>query len=105
MEIMASPNTSKTPVRLVNQKAFLELLKSIGRGLWFALLGTLSTALLAVATNGFGDTVGVELFGQYIDIAPALTLLLSLVAKGIDRYIHENRSLEAKGIAPKFLQR
>jgi len=88
-----------------NKKAILETLKSIGRGIWFGLLGLIVTGLTALATNGFGETVGVTLLGQYVDITPFLILVFGLLAKALDRYVYANKNINTNGIAPNFLQR
>ncbi len=88
-----------------NKKAIIETFKSIGRGVWFGFLGLIVTGLTALATNGFGDTIGVTIVGQYIDITPFLVLVFGLLAKALDRYIYANKDLKPNGIAPNFLQR
>lgn len=88
-----------------NKKAIVETLKTAGRGLYFGVLGLVVTALVALATNGFGDTIGVTVVGQYIDITPFLMLAIGFLAKLIDRYVKTNENISINGIAPNFLQR
>lgn len=86
-------------------KAIVETLKSIGRGLWFAILGLIAVALTAFATSGAVTEVYVEVAGQQFNVAFIILAVVGFLAKIIDTYIHKNERLDSNGIAPAFLQK
>lgn len=88
-----------------DKKALVEVVKSLGRFVWFGFLGVIVAALTLVSTDSFGGVIGFSLMGQYIDIAPFVTMLAGFAAKSLDVYIHNNKDIKSNGIAPPFLQR
>lgn len=85
--------------------ALIETLKSIGRGLWFGVLGLVAVALTALATSGAVSDVTVVVAGVSINLSFVILAVVGFVAKTIDTYIHKNDNLDSNGIAPRFLQK
>lgn len=85
--------------------AWMELLKSAGRFLWFGFLGVVVTLLTTLVTNPDVLNAYLVVFGQQIQIGAVLVLLFGFIAKAIDRYIHSSENTDLNGIAPNFLQR
>ncbi len=92
-------------MKQADKKALLEVVKSLGRFVWFGLLGVVVSALTLVSTNSFGGVIGFSIMGQYIDVAPFVAMLAGFTAKSLDVYIHNNKDIGMNGIAPGFLQR
>lgn len=87
------------------QKALIETLKSIGRGLWFGILGLVAVALAALATSGNISDINITVAGMTVNLSVIIVAVIGFVAKSIDTYIHKNENLDSNGIAPSFLQR
>ena len=89
----------------VKRKALIETLKSVGRGLWFGVLGLVAVALTALATSGAVSDVTIVVAGVSINLSFVILAVVGFVAKTIDTYIHKNDKIESNGIAPSFLQK
>jgi hypothetical protein len=87
------------------RKALIETLKSIGRGLWFGILGLVVVALTALASSGAVADVTVTVGGLTVNLAVVIVAVVGFLAKTIDTYIHKNDTLKSNGIAPSFLQK
>jgi len=85
--------------------AIIETLKSIGRGVWFGILGLIVVALTALASSGAVTDVSVNLGGLTVNLAYVLVAIIGFIAKAIDTYIHKNENISSNGIAPSFLQK
>jgi len=85
--------------------ALIETLKSIGRGLWFGVLGLIAVALTALATSGAVSDITVVVAGVSINLSFVILAVVGFVAKTIDTYIHKNDNIQSNGIAPSFLQK
>lgn len=85
--------------------ALIETLKSIGRGVWFGLLGLIAVALTALATSGAVSDITVVVAGVSINLSFVILAVVGFVAKTIDTYIYKNERIDSNGIAPSFLQR
>lgn len=85
--------------------ALIETLKSIGRGLWFGILGLVAVALTALATSGAVSDIYITVSGVTINLSYVILAVVGFVAKTIDTYIHKNQNYESNGIAPGFLQK
>lgn len=85
--------------------ALIETLKSIGRGLWFGILGLVAVALTALATSGAVSDIYITVSGVAINLSYVILAVVGFVAKTIDTYIHKNQNYESNGIAPSFLQK
>ena len=85
--------------------AIIETLKSIGRGLWFAILGLVVTALTAFATSGAVTKATITIGTISINIAFVVVAVVGFGTKAIDTYIHKNENITSNGIAPSFLQK
>lgn len=85
-------------------KALSETLKSIGRGLWFGIVGLVAVALTALATSGAITDVVVTVGTLKINLAYVILAAIGFIAKGIDTYVHNRKDLKPNGIAPPFLQ-
>lgn len=88
-----------------DKSAAVETLKSIGRALWFGVLGLVAVALAAVATSGAVSDITVTVAGFTIDLSIVILAVVGFVAKTIDTYIHKNDNFDSNGIAPSFLQK
>lgn len=87
------------------RKALLETLKSIGRGLWFGLLGLIVVALTALATSGNIADMGITVGGFTVNYSVIILAVVGYLAKLIDTYVHNNENVNANGLAPSFLQK
>jgi hypothetical protein len=87
------------------KKALLETLKSLGRGIWFGLLGLVVVALTALATSGQIADMGVTVGGFTLNYSVIILAVVGYLAKAIDTYVHKNDNIAANGIAPSFLQK
>lgn len=87
-----------------DRKAIEELLKSIGRFLWFGFLGLLAAALTMIVSSGALADVTITLAGFTVNGGVLVAAGVSFLVKAIDRYIHENKNIDSKGIAPAALQ-
>lgn len=86
-------------------KAIIETLKSIGRGLWFGILGLVVVALTALASSGAITDITISVAGLTVNLAYVLIAVIGFIAKAIDTYIHKNENIATNGIAPSFLQK
>lgn len=89
----------------VQRKAILETLKSIGRGLYFGILGLIVVALTALASSGAITDVTVTIAGLNVNLAYVILAVVGFIAKAIDTYVHRNIDINSNGIAPSFLQK
>jgi len=89
----------------VKKNALIETLKSIGRGLWFGILGLVVVALTAFATSGAVTDVTVVVAGVSINLSFVIIAVVGFVAKTIDTYIHKNDNINSNCNAPGFLQK
>lgn len=90
---------------VVKRKALIETLKSLGRGLWFGILGLIVVALTALMSSGAVADVNVVIGGLTVNLAFVIVAVVGFIAKTIDTYIHKNDRYDANGIAPSFLQK
>lgn len=89
----------------VKRKALIETLKSVGRGLWFGILGLIVVALTALASSGAVADINVVVGGLTVNLSIIIVAVVGFIAKVIDKYIHEDKTLDSNGIAPTFLQK
>lgn len=89
----------------VRKHALIETIKSIARGLYFAILGLIAAALTAFATSGAVKDVSIELAGISINLSFIVVAVVGFLVKAIDTYVHKNDYIESNGIAPSFLQK
>jgi len=87
------------------KKALIETLKSLGRGLWFGILGLIAVALLALASSGAVSDINIVINGVTINLSYVILAVIGFIAKAIDTYVHNNEQLKSNGIAPSFLQK
>lgn len=85
--------------------ALIETVKSLGRGLYFAILGLVAVALTALASSGAITDVTVVVGGLSVNLAYVILAVVGFVAKAIDTYVHKNDNYDINGIAPSFLQK
>lgn len=88
----------------MQREALLETVKSFLRGVYFVVLGMLVTFLYSLATSTDLINQVISIGDVYLPVGTVIVFVISAVAKLIDRYVHTNQGIEAKGIAPKFLQ-
>ena len=86
--------------------ALKETIKTIARGIYFALLGVAVLILTVVAGSPevAKATVTVPIFEISLSVGALIVAGAASLAKIIDRYIHKSDT-PSKGIAPTFLQR
>jgi hypothetical protein len=89
----------------VERKALIETLKSVGRGLWFGILGLVVVALTALATSGSISDVQINVGSLTINLAYVILAAVGFIAKTIDTYVHKNDKIAINGLAPTFLQK
>lgn len=89
----------------IKRKALIETLKSIGRGLYFGILGLIAVALTALVSMGAISNVNVVIGSMTINVAYVIIAVIGFIAKAIDTYVHKNENIKATGIAPPFLQK
>ena len=89
----------------VKRKALIETLKSVGRGLWFGILGLVVVALTALASSGAVTDVVIHVGGVAVNLAVVILAVVGFLAKTIDTYIHKNDNINSNGLAPTFLQK
>lgn len=89
----------------IKRKALVETLKSLGRGIWFGLLGLVVVALTALVTSGQVSDVNVTIAGLTVNLAIVIVAVVGYIVKLLDTYIHNNQNIDAQGLAPNFLQK
>lgn len=87
------------------KEALIETLKSIGRGIWFGVLGLIAVGLTTLASSGAVSDITVVVAGVSINLSFVILAVVGFVAKTIDTYIHKNENIDSNGIAPSFLQK
>lgn len=83
-------------MELINKKGFdkeaiVEVLKSAGRAIWFAVVGAFAAWLTAFMGGG-----------EFNEI---IVIVAGFVVKALDRYVHESNNFPDNGLAPTFLQK
>jgi len=91
----------------MNNVALLETFKTIGRGLWFGLLGIIVLVLTVVAGSPeiAAATVTVPVLNITLSVGALIVAGVAALAKVIDRYVHKSTNNDLNGIAPSFLQK
>jgi len=91
----------------MNNIALDETIKTIGRGLYFALLGIVSLILTVVATSPevAQAVVTIPVINVTLSVGAMIVAGVASLAKIVDRYRHTNPNTKSNGIAPQFLQR
>ena len=89
----------------MNKQALIELAKSFGRFLWFGLLALVATFLLSLTTNADLLSTTWTVNGLTMPLGVWIVAAIGFAVKAIDKYVHENKDLETKGLAPGFLQK
>lgn len=91
----------------MNNVALLETLKTVGRGLWFGLLGIIVLVLTVVAGSPdvAAATVTVPVLNITLSVGALIVAGVAALAKVIDRYVHKSTNNDLNGIAPPFLQK
>ena len=90
----------------MNNYALKETLKTIGRGIWFGLLGIVALLLTVISTSPdvAQATFTLPVFNIVISVGALIVTGTAALAKVVDRYRHKSDS-PSNGIAPTFLQR
>lgn len=91
-------------MKLSNQKALIETLKSAGRLIWFTILGLVATVLAAMVGTGSFTTSVLYIGSLQINLSIVFIAISGFVIKAIDTYIHNNDTVPIAGLAPAFLQ-
>lgn len=90
----------------MDNKALVETFKTVGRGLWFGLLGVIVLVLTVVAGSPevAAATVTVPVLNITLSVGALIVAGVAALAKVIDRYIHKSNNTSLNGIAPPPLQ-
>lgn len=91
-------------MKLSNQKALIETLKSAARFVWFGLLGLIAAALTTALASGALTNSTLYIGTLQVNMSIVITVIFSAVIKAIDTYIHNNDTVPIAGLAPAFLQ-
>jgi len=91
----------------MNNVALVETLKTVGRGLWFGLLGIIVLVLTVVAGSPeiAAATVTVPVLNITLSVGALIVAGVAALAKVIDRYVHKSTNNDLNGIALPFLQK
>lgn len=91
----------------MNQLAVRETVKTVVRGVYFALLGVVALVLTVVASSPevARTTVTLPVFDLPLSVGALIVTGAASLAKVIDRYVHKSDDIKASGIAPSFLQK
>lgn len=91
----------------MNNFALVETLKTIGRGLWFALLGVLVLVLTVIVSSPevAQATVILPVFNISISVGALIVAGSAALIKVVDRYRHKSDATASNGLAPTFLQK
>lgn len=84
----------------MNSKALVELAKSFGRFIYFGVLGLVATFLVSLAADPSLASAHVTVAGQSFNVGFLILAGVAAAAKAIDRYVHANDNIAAKGITP-----
>lgn len=84
----------------VDTKAVLEVGKSFVRFIYFGVLGLVVVFLTSLASDGSLNNAHVVVAGQTLNVGFLIVAAVAGIAKGIDRYVHTNDKINAKGITP-----
>lgn len=86
--------------------ALIETAKTIGRGIYFALLGVVALVLTVVATSPevAESVINIPVVDITVNVGGLIVAGAAGLAKIIDRYRHKSSNTNSNGIAPKFLQ-
>lgn len=88
----------------LNGKALKELALSVGRFLYFGLLGVVSTVLASLLTDESLTNSYVDVNGLRLPVGVLIVAGVGGLIKLVDRYRHVNPEVKSNGLAPKFLQ-
>ena len=88
----------------MDQKALIEAFKSIGRAIYFGLLGVVALVLTVVATSPDVAAATITVAGFTLNVGTIIVAGVAALAKIVDLYRHVSPNTESNGIAPSFLQ-
>ena len=91
----------------MNNLALLETAKTIGRGLWFLLLGVVVLVLSVIVSSPevAAATIQVPVLNFPISVGTLIVAGSAGLIKIIDRYRHKSSNTTSNGLAPTFLQK
>lgn len=86
--------------------ALVETLKTIGRGIYFGLLGVVALVLTVIIASPdvAAATITVPVLGFTLNVGSLIVAGAAALAKIVDRYRHKSENTDSNGIAPSFLQ-
>lgn len=84
----------------MDKKAVIETVKSFGRFIYFGVLGLIVTFLTSLVAGGSLSNVVINVGDQHFNAGFVIVIIVAGIAKAIDKYVHENDNIAAKGIAP-----
>lgn len=88
----------------MDQHALVETIKTIGRGIYFGLLGIVALVLTVIATSPDVAAATITVAGFTLNVGTLIVAGVAALAKIVDRYRHKSDNTSSNGIAPSFLQ-
>ena len=89
----------------MSNQGLTETAKSVGRAIYFGLLGVAALILTVVAASPEVAAANITVLGFTVNVGALIVAGVAALAKIVDRYRHTSDSTPSKGIAPNFLQR
>lgn len=89
----------------MSNQGLIETAKSVGRAIYFGLLGVVALILTVVAGSPEVAAADITVLGFTVNVGALIVAGVAALAKIVDRYRHTSDSTPSKGIAPSFLQR
>lgn len=90
----------------MNREALIEVGKSFLRAVWFGIFGVIAAALTNLAADAdlLKTVWTLPVVEVALPVGAYIVAGIGFVVKAIDGYIHNNKNIDSKGIAPPFLQ-
>lgn len=89
----------------MSNQGLIETSKSVGRAIYFGLLGVVALILAVIAGSPEVAAADITVLGFTVNVGALIVAGVASLAKIVDRYRHTSDSTPSKGIAPSFLQR
>lgn len=89
----------------MSNQGLIETAKSVGRAIYFGLLGVVALILTVIAGSPEVAAADITVLGFTVNVGALIVAGVAALAKIVDRYRHTSDNTPSKGIAPSFLQR
>lgn len=89
----------------LSRQGVIETAKTVGRAVYFGLLGVVALILTVVASSPEVAAASITVLGYTVNVGALIVAGVASLAKIVDRYRHTSENTDSKGIAPSFLQR